>query len=104
MPLLRYQCVWFLARRFQAEQVSLFQIVSDLRTAPDVSKPVLVAFRHQLVEFLFCLSGGSAFQGHPFERLAPAIILDGDSLAVAPPEAANCVLAVIEDLGVSVSE
>ena len=48
---------------------------------------------------------GFSFQWLPFDRLEPGIILDGDprhKFAVAVPEATNCVLAVVQDFGVSI--
>ena len=84
----------------------MFQVVGDLRATPDVPQPVLASLHYQFVEFLFGLSRGCRLQGHPFDRLAPGVVLDGDpgdELAVAPPEAANCVLAIVQDLGVFIS-
>jgi len=50
--------------------------------------------------------GGRGLQRHPFDRLAPGIVLDGDpghKLAMASPKSANCVLAIIQNFGVSIS-
>ena len=48
----------------------------------------------------------AAVRGTHFNLLAPGVVLDGDpsdDLAVAPPQAANCVLAIVLHLGVSMT-
>ena len=54
---------------------------------------------------LICVGWG-ARRSHPFRPLAPGIILDCDSsdeIAVSSPQTANCMLANIDDLRVSVT-
>jgi hypothetical protein len=68
-----------------------------------VPQPVFAALHHDPVELLFGFGCGRRFQRHPFDRLAPGVILDGDpghELPVASPQSANCVLAVVQDFGV----
>ncbi len=68
-------------------------------------QPVLTALQQEGAEFLLRPGGSLGVQRHPSNRLAPGVILDGDpgdNAAIALPEAANWVLAVIEDLRVSV--
>jgi hypothetical protein len=71
-----------------------------------VPQPVLASFDQQLAELVLSFGHGLGLQGHPLDRLAAAVVFDGDpgdEAPVAPPQATNCVLAVINGLGVSVS-
>ncbi|MGD0536583.1 MAG: hypothetical protein ABSC03_02935 [Verrucomicrobiota bacterium] len=102
----RHQCIRLLAECRQARQAGLLQVFSESRTLSDVPQPVLASFDQQLAELVLGFGHGLGLQGHPFDRLAAAVVFDGDpgdEAPVAPPQAANCVLAVIENLGVSVS-
>jgi hypothetical protein len=66
-------------------------------------QPVLTPLDEQRSEYLLRFGVGLGFQRHPFDRLAPGVIFDGDpgqELAVAFPQAANCVLAIVQNLGV----
>ena len=78
----------------------------SLRATPNVPQPVFASLHYKFAEFLFGLSRGRRLEGHPFDRLAPGVVFNadpGDEFAVAPPEAANCLLAIVQNLGVSVS-
>jgi len=81
-------------------------VIGELWTAAYVPEPVLAPFHPQRAEFVLSLGQGRACQGHPLDRLAPGLVFDGDprpEAAVAPPQPANCELAIVQDLGVSVS-
>jgi hypothetical protein len=82
------------------------QVVAQLWATPDVTQPVLTPFYKQRSEFFLGFGSGLGLQRHPFNRFAPGIVFDGDpghELAIASPKAANCVLAVVQNLGVSIS-
>ena len=71
----------------------------------DMPQPVITTFDQERSVFVLGLVCGLGFQRHPFDALVSGIILDGDSgdtLAVTSPKAANCVLATVENFGVSV--
>jgi hypothetical protein len=71
-----------------------------------VPQPVLAALHQQRSEFLLSRSRRLRIQGHPLDRLAPGVILDGDpgdETPVTSPQAANCVLAIVQNLGVFLS-
>ena len=103
---LRDHCVRLLARCCQPLLVSLLNVVRELWAPAYVPQPVLTPLHKQRSEFLLSRSRRLRTQGHPLDRLAPGVVFDGDpgdELAVAPPEAANCVLAIVQDLGVVIA-
>ena len=72
----------------------------------NVPQPVLAPLHQQGPEFVLCLRDAAGFYPHPFNSLAHNLILDGDPGAefpVASPQAPICVLAAIQDFGVSMS-
>jgi hypothetical protein len=77
-----------------------------LRGAPaNVPQPILAPFHQQGSKFLLRLSNARGLQRHPPYRLSSGVVFycdPGDELSVTLPESANCVLAVIKSLGVSV--
>ncbi len=73
----------------------------------DVDRTLLsVRSTMKLAEFLLRLGGALGGQRHPADLLAPGSSFNGDAseeFAVATPQAANEMLAVVEDFGVSVA-
>jgi len=98
--------LWFLARCGQPLLIGLLGIVRKRWAPPNVPEPVLPPPHKQRPEFLLGLGSRLGLEWHPFDGLAPSVVLDGDpghEFSIAPAKAANCVLAVIQNLGVFVS-
>jgi len=71
-----------------------------------MTQPVLTPFHQHRPKFLLGDGGGLSLQRHPFDCFAPGIVLDGDpghKFAIAPPQSTNCVLAIVQDFGVSIA-
>ena len=100
------ECVHLLPAGGLPLQIGL-HVVFQQRGKPDRSKAVLVTFDQELAEFLLGVARRlCGFQRHPFDALAPAVVFDGqtgEKVSVASSEAANRVLAVVADFGVSVA-
>ena len=104
--MLGHQRIGFLARGRQPLLVGFLNVIGEFRAPADVAQPVLTALHQQGAKLLLGLGGGVGFQGHPFDVLAPGVVLGADpghKFAIAPPEAPNCVLAVIRDFDVSIT-
>lgn len=106
VDVLRDHRVRLLARGGQPILVSLLDVVRKLWTPAYMPQPVLTPLYKQRSEFLLSRSRRLRIQWHPLDRLAPGVVFNGDpgdKLAVASPETANCVLAIVQYLGVFVS-
>lgn len=70
------------------------------------SRSAIFISEHGCFRKVCCLAGGLRFQRYPFDDLAPGVIFDGEpgeKPVTSSPEPANRMLAVVENLGVSVT-
>jgi hypothetical protein len=103
---LSYERVWFLAAGEQPIQIGL-RVVLEHWGKADGAKPVFVALGQKFPKLGegFCLGRGG-FEGNPFFVFTPDIVFDSDprqEASVAAPQAANRILAIVQNLGVCVA-
>jgi len=87
-------------------RICLFVKLAKRGGASYVTQTVLAALDKQFAEFLLHFGGTRGGERHPADILAPGFVFDGNAgheRTISPPEAANWMLAIVQNLVVSVS-